>query len=100
MGGNEKRGVVEHEALMEWLRKQGTVCGRRQKRHQELRVLITCCEIGLVGGLAVSTFSKTLAFLIGLMVFGVQVGYWLRSQLRIFETADKNFSLRPVEGSI
>jgi len=29
--------------------------------------------VGLVGGLAVSTFSKTLAFLFGLLVFGVQV---------------------------
>ncbi|KAI9874544.1 MAG: hypothetical protein M1830_009635 [Pleopsidium flavum] len=28
--------------------------------------------LGLVGGLAVSTFSKTLAFLFGLLVFGVQ----------------------------
>ena len=31
------------------------------------------CDIGLIGGLAVSTFSKTLAFLFGLFVFGVQV---------------------------
>ena len=30
--------------------------------------------IGLIGGLAVSTFSKTLAFVFGLFVFGVQVG--------------------------
>lgn len=30
--------------------------------------------IGLLGGLAVSTFSKTLAMLLGLLVFGVQVG--------------------------
>lgn len=31
--------------------------------------------LGLVGGLAVSTFSKSLALLIGLMIFGVQVCY-------------------------
>ncbi len=30
--------------------------------------------IGLLGGLAVSTFSKTLAMLFGLLVFGAQVG--------------------------
>lgn len=29
--------------------------------------------IGLLGGVAVSTFSKTLAMLFGLFVFGVQV---------------------------
>lgn len=29
--------------------------------------------IGLVGGVAVSTFSKTLALLFGMLVFGVQV---------------------------
>ena len=29
--------------------------------------------VGLIGGLAVSTFSKTLAFVFGLFVFGVQV---------------------------
>lgn len=29
--------------------------------------------VGLIGGLAVSTFSRTLTFLIGLLVFGVQV---------------------------
>ena len=28
---------------------------------------------GLLGGVAVSTFSKTLALLFGLLVFGVQV---------------------------
>ena len=28
---------------------------------------------GLLGGVAVSTFSKTLAMLFGLLVFGVQV---------------------------
>ena len=28
---------------------------------------------GLLGGVAVSTFSKPLAFLIGLLVFGAQV---------------------------
>ena len=33
-------------------------------------VLVT---IGLLGGVAVSTFSKTLAMLFGLLVFGVQV---------------------------
>lgn len=31
------------------------------------------CGTGLLGGLAVSTFSKTLAFLLGLAIFGVQV---------------------------
>lgn len=29
--------------------------------------------IGLIGGVAVSTFSKTLALLFGMLVFGVQV---------------------------
>lgn len=29
--------------------------------------------LGLLGGVAVSTFSKTLALLFGLLVFGVQV---------------------------
>jgi len=29
--------------------------------------------VGLLGGVAVSTFSKTLAMLFGLLVFGVQV---------------------------
>ena len=32
--------------------------------------------IGLLGGVAVSTFSKTLAMLFGLLVFGVQVCHW------------------------
>lgn len=31
------------------------------------------CLAGLLGGVAVSTFSKTLAMLFGLLVFGVQV---------------------------
>lgn len=30
-------------------------------------------SVGLLGGVAISTFSKTLAFLLGLVVFGVQV---------------------------
>ena len=33
---------------------------------------------GLVGGVAVASFSKTLAVLFGLIVFGVQVGEKLR----------------------
>lgn len=33
----------------------------------------TYYAIGLLGGLAVSTFSKTLAILLGLAVWGVQV---------------------------
>ena len=36
-------------------------------------------SIGLIGGVAVSTFSKTLALVFGLLVFGVQV-----SDVRIF----------------
>ncbi len=35
--------------------------------------------VGLVAGLAVSTFSKTLAFLIGLLVLGTQVRHSLIS---------------------
>ncbi len=31
------------------------------------------CVVGLLGGVAVSSFSKTLAMLFGLLVFGVQV---------------------------
>ena len=31
-------------------------------------------SIGLLGGVAVSAFSKTLAMLFGVLVFGVQVG--------------------------
>lgn len=30
-------------------------------------------SVGLIGGIAVSTFSKTLALLFGMLVFGVQV---------------------------
>ena len=36
-------------------------------------MVVLCCVIGLIGGVAVSTFSKTLALLFGLVVFGVQV---------------------------
>jgi len=36
------------------------------------------CAVGLVGGVAVSTFSRSLALLIGLLVFGVQVSRLLR----------------------
>lgn len=32
-----------------------------------------CVTLGLLGGVAVSMFSKTLALLFGLLVFGVQV---------------------------
>ena len=31
------------------------------------------CVLGLLGGMAVSTFSKTLALLFGMLVLGVQV---------------------------
>ena len=34
---------------------------------------VLCCVVGLIGGVAVSTFSKTLALLFGLVVVGVQV---------------------------
>ena len=40
--------------------------------------------VGLLGGLAVSTFSKTLAFLFGLMVFSVQVCLESSNSGRIF----------------
>ncbi len=36
-------------------------------------MVLLCCVIGLIGGVAVSTFSKTLALVFGLVVFGVQV---------------------------
>lgn len=38
--------------------------------------------IGLLGGVAVSTFSKTLAMLFGLLVFGVQVCRCARKEKR------------------
>ena len=38
-----------------------------------LSLIYTYHAIGLLGGLAVSTFSKTLAFLLGLAVWGFQV---------------------------
>ena len=46
--------------------------------NQEERILKTCkanalVVLGVLGGVAVSTFSKTLAMLFGLLVFGVQV---------------------------
>ena len=46
-----------------------------------VKQLSTGSILGLVGGLAVSTFSKSLALLIGLMIFGVQVrGYTFGAQ--------------------
>ncbi len=39
----------------------------------EKKQMAECVALGLLGGLAVSTFSKTLALLFGLLVFGVQV---------------------------
>jgi len=42
-------------------------------RHHQDATLRLFDDVGLVGGLAVSTFSRTLAFLFGLLVFGVQV---------------------------
>lgn len=44
--------------------------GNLMMRHGELTVW---CTIGLLGGVAVSSFSKTLALLFGMLVFGVQV---------------------------
>jgi len=39
----------------------------------EKKQMAECVALGLLGGIAVSTFSKTLALLFGLLVFGVQV---------------------------
>ena len=36
-------------------------------------ILLFVLSIGLIGGVAVSTFSKTLALVFGMLVFGVQV---------------------------
>ena len=52
--------------------------GRSGVRHKEgeVRELIMCDydrAVGVLAGLAVSTFSRTLAVLFGLLVFGVQV---------------------------
>ena len=41
--------------------------GERERADGSVRV------IGLIGGVAVSTFSKTLALVFGMLVFGVQV---------------------------
>ena len=49
-----------------------TRCGRL-RLELSLMTLSICYGTGLLSGLALSTFSKTLAFLLGLAVFGVQV---------------------------
>ena len=40
-------------------------------------------SVGLIGGVAVSTFSKTLALVFGMLVFGVQV-----SDIGVFDMGD------------
>lgn len=54
--------------------------------------------VGLLGGLAVSTFSRTLAFLFGLMVFGVQVRLEPSSSGRILGDLTESISVRGIEG--
>ena len=61
--------------------------GRSWDRKRELRREIWSPDsanalmmIGLLGGVAVSTFSKTLAMLFGLLVFGVQVCRWAQQK--------------------
>lgn len=39
-----------------------------------IRRMLTSVILGVIGGLAVSVFSKPLALLIGLLIIGVQVG--------------------------
>ena len=62
----------------------GSICGMAYIRNpfyshdhtrakDMLSLLYAYHAIGLLGGLAVSTFSKTLAFLLGLAVWGIQV---------------------------
>ena len=48
-------------------------CHNHKRAKDVLSLLRAYHAIGLLGGLAVSTFSKTLAFLLGLAVWGVQV---------------------------
>lgn len=50
------------------------VCGKKQR-------LILDLFPGLVGGLAVGTFSKSLAFLMGAAIFGIHVSLFLLALL-------------------
>ncbi len=53
----------------------GSIVGRSTggRSRTGLRVANALVTIGLLSGVAVSTFSKTLAMVFGLLVFGVQV---------------------------
>ena len=55
--------------------------------------------VGLLGGLAVSTFSRTLAFLFGLIVFGVQVCLELSSSGRVLGQLTIYFQFAASRGS-
>jgi len=59
----------ERDAKVPIVKKRGGLNPKAVKQ------LSTGSILGLMGGLAVSTFSKSLALLIGLMIFGVQVCY-------------------------